>query len=142
LCAPAALLFLALTRLTRPGARGQDGGGIVISGLPAAQAAHNGAYAPTGADGQLVEGYPAYAAGPDRHRFRHPKEDRWHINNKPLRPNEVYRRGVHPGGGRPGTDRQAGLDGLDRREVDRQPADGARGRLGNAACVCSATVVR
>ena len=31
-----------------------------------------------------------------------------------------------------------GLDGLARREVGRQPADGARGRLGNSACVCSA----
>ena len=82
LCAPAARrLFLAPTRLTRPGARGQDGGGIVISGLPGALAGYNGTYAPTG---QLVEGYPAYAAGADRHLFRHPKEDRWHINIKPF----------------------------------------------------------
>ena len=83
MCAPAARLFLALTRLTRPGARGQDGGGIVISGLPAGQASHNGTYAPTG---QLVEGYPAYAAGPDSHLFRHPKEDRWFIATKPFDP--------------------------------------------------------
>jgi hypothetical protein len=55
----------------------------VISGLPAALAAHNGTYVPTG---QLVEGYPAYAAGADGHLFRHPKGDQWHINNKPFNP--------------------------------------------------------
>ena len=55
----------------------------MISGLPAAQAKYNGTYAPTG---QLVEGYPAYAAGPDRHLFHHPKEDRWSINNQPFDP--------------------------------------------------------
>ena len=84
LCAPAARrLFLAPTRLTRPDSPGQDGGGIVISGLPAALAAHNGTYVPTG---QLVEGYPAYAACPDRHLFRHPKVDQWYLTNEPFDP--------------------------------------------------------
>jgi hypothetical protein len=55
----------------------------VISGLPGALAGYNGTYAPTG---QLVEGYPAYAAGADGHLFRHPKGDQWHINNKPFNP--------------------------------------------------------
>jgi hypothetical protein len=55
----------------------------VISGLPARQTSFNGTYAPTG---QLVEGYPAYAAGPDRHLFRHPQRDQWFISNQPFDP--------------------------------------------------------
>ena len=57
----------------------------MISGLPAALAAHNGTYVPTG---QLVEGYPAYAACPDRHLFRHPGIDAWHLDNRPFDPTE------------------------------------------------------
>jgi hypothetical protein len=48
--------------------------GIVISGLPANLAKYNATYAPTGA---LVAGYPAFAAGPDKHLFHHPEFERW-----------------------------------------------------------------
>jgi hypothetical protein len=38
---------------------------------------------PTGA---LVEGYPAFSAGPDRHFYRHPGHDRWHLKSEPFDP--------------------------------------------------------
>ena len=47
---------------------------IVISDLPASLAKYNATYAPTGA---LVVGYPAFAAGPYKHLFRHPEFERW-----------------------------------------------------------------
>ena len=47
---------------------------IVISDLPASLARYNATYAPTGA---LVVGYPAFAAGPNKHLFRHPELERW-----------------------------------------------------------------
>jgi hypothetical protein len=48
--------------------------GIVISDLRANLAKYNATYAPTGA---LVVGYPAFAAGPDKHLFHHPKFGKW-----------------------------------------------------------------
>jgi hypothetical protein len=48
--------------------------GIVISDLPANLAKYNATYEPTGA---LIAGYPAFAAGPDKHLFRHPEFERW-----------------------------------------------------------------
>jgi hypothetical protein len=46
----------------------------VISDLPANLAKYNATYVPAGA---LVAGYPAFAAGPDKHLFRHPELGRW-----------------------------------------------------------------
>ena len=61
----------------------QAGGGIAISGLPAHRASLNATYAPTGA---LVEGYPAFSAGPTKHLFRHPGRDEWYLDTKPFDP--------------------------------------------------------
>ena len=60
--------------------------GIVISGLPANLAKYNATYAPTGA---LVAGYPAFAASPDKHLFRHPEFGSWILqpgSSTPRRP--------------------------------------------------------
>ena len=56
----------------------QTGGGIAISGLPAGRAKFNATYAPTG---HLVEGVPAFSAGPKKHLHRDPKTDRWLLAN-------------------------------------------------------------
>ena len=55
------------------------GGSIVVSRLPADQGlgVYNATCAPTG---QLVEGYPAYAAGTVRHLFLHPEDEMWQIS--------------------------------------------------------------
>ena len=57
--------------------------GIVISGLPANLAKYNATYAPTGA---LVVGYPAFAAGPDKHLFRHPEFGSWILQPRTFDP--------------------------------------------------------
>jgi hypothetical protein len=59
------------------------GGGIAISGLPDNLVFFNATYAPTGA---LVDGYPAYSAGPDMHLFRHPRDDEWFLHTEPFDP--------------------------------------------------------
>jgi hypothetical protein len=59
------------------------GGGIAISGLPADVADFNATYAPTGA---LVDGYPTFSAGPDKHLFRHPEVDQWQLSDEPFDP--------------------------------------------------------
>jgi hypothetical protein len=56
---------------------------IVISDLPAGLAKYNATYAPTGA---LVAGYPAFAAGPDKHLFRHPEFERWILQPRTFDP--------------------------------------------------------
>ena len=61
----------------------QAGGGIAISGLPVNLAIFNATYAPTGA---LVEGFPSYTGGPNRHLYRHPATEHWHLFNKPFDP--------------------------------------------------------
>jgi hypothetical protein len=61
----------------------QLSGGIAISGLPANLAFLNATYAPTG---ELVAGYPAYSAGPEKHLYRHPEEEEWQINDEPFDP--------------------------------------------------------
>jgi hypothetical protein len=63
----------------------QAGGGIAISGLPAANglARLNGTYTPTG---QLVAGFPAFSAGPQKHLFRRPGRDQWHLAYEPFDP--------------------------------------------------------
>ena len=33
-----------------------------------------------------MEGYPAYAAVDDRHLYRHPELDKWHLHSKPFDP--------------------------------------------------------
>jgi hypothetical protein len=74
----------------------QAGGGIVIStGLAPAL---NGNYVLTG---ELVDGYPAYAAGPDLHLFRHPKLDEWHLDLKPFDPADTGCLAAIPAGGGP-----------------------------------------
>jgi hypothetical protein len=64
----------------------QAGGGIALSGLPANINGFNATYAPTGA---LVEGFPAFSAGPTKHLFRHPEDDQWRLNIKPFDPAET-----------------------------------------------------
>ena len=70
-----------------PGARAQAGGGIAISGLVPGlhqdHSAYNATYAPTGT---LVEGYPVFSAGPDKHLFRHSETDEWQLRSKPFDP--------------------------------------------------------
>jgi hypothetical protein len=61
----------------------QAGGGIAISGLPADLADHHATYAPTG---EVVAAYPAFAAGPRQHLYRHPELDAWHLSIKPFDP--------------------------------------------------------
>jgi hypothetical protein len=56
---------------------------MAISGLPPGRAAYNATYAPTGA---LLEGYPAFSAGPNKHLFRHPRLDLWQLSDKPFDP--------------------------------------------------------
>jgi hypothetical protein len=36
--------------------------------------------------GALVAGYPSYSAGPERHLFRHPGRDEWHLAHEPFDP--------------------------------------------------------
>ena len=61
----------------------QAAGGIAISGLPANLAHRNVTYAPTG---ELVDGYPAFSAGPTKHLYRDPGRDAWHLRSKPFDP--------------------------------------------------------
>ena len=74
--------------------------GIAITGLPSANglARFNVTYAPTGV---LLEGYPAYSAGPDMHLFRHPKLDEWHLDLKPFDPADTGCLAATPAGGGP-----------------------------------------
>jgi hypothetical protein len=79
-----------LARLSPPicltqgyGAGPEAGGGIVITGLLAYSAPLNATYAPTG---ELVAGFPAYSAGPDKHIFRHPVVDQCRLATKPFDP--------------------------------------------------------
>ena len=46
----------------------------------------NATYAPTGA---LIEGFPSYAAGPEKYLHRHPKNDEWHLSDEPFDPSEA-----------------------------------------------------
>ena len=74
----------------------QAGSGIVIStGLAPAL---NGNYAPTG---ELVEGFPAYAAGPDLHLFRHSKSDKWHLDDRAFDPADTSCAAAIPAAGGP-----------------------------------------
>jgi hypothetical protein len=43
----------------------------------------NATYAPTGA---LIGGFPSYAASPEKHLHRHPKNDKWHLSDEPFDP--------------------------------------------------------
>jgi hypothetical protein len=59
--------------------------GIAITGLPSANglARFNVTYAPTGV---LLEGYPAFSAGPEKHLFRDSGHDEWCLSAKPFDP--------------------------------------------------------
>jgi hypothetical protein len=59
------------------------GGGIAISGLLADLAFLNATYAPTG---DLVEGYPSFSAGLEKHLYRLPGRDAWVLHSKPFDP--------------------------------------------------------
>ena len=72
----------------------QAGGSIAISGLPAnlnVTAPLEGrarsfdfytvTYAPTG---EQIECFPAYSAGLEKHLFRHPDDDEWHLTDTPF----------------------------------------------------------
>jgi hypothetical protein len=50
---------------------------------PAGCATLNATYTPTGA---LVDGYPAFFAGPEKNLFRHPELDQWILSNEPFDP--------------------------------------------------------
>jgi hypothetical protein len=63
-------------------------------------------------------------------RYRHPELDRWHLNDNPFDPTKTDTF-AYIADGR-GPDRQAGLEGLHRREsilVGQRRGDGVRGRL-------------
>jgi hypothetical protein len=57
------------------------GGCIAISGLPDNRATLNAPYAPTG---DLVDGYPSFSAGAEKHLFRHPGRDQWYLSYSPF----------------------------------------------------------
>jgi hypothetical protein len=77
-----------LTPLAAP-ARPQAGDGIAISGLPAVNdlAEFNATYAPTGAQ---VAGFQTFSAGPEKHLFRHPGRDEWHLSHEPFDPAATF----------------------------------------------------
>ena len=50
--------------------------GIAISGLPARIGAFNAVYRRTR---EQIDGHPCFASAADRHLFRHPALDRWHL---------------------------------------------------------------
>ena len=76
----------------------QAAGGIAISGLPTDLDWFNETYAPTG---ELVEGFPAYSAGDDRHLYREPKEDDWQISRAPFDPADTNCLAFIPAAGGP-----------------------------------------
>jgi hypothetical protein len=66
------------------------GGGIAISGVPQdlhhpqhLNATLNETYAPTG---DLVDAYPSFSAGPEKHLYRHPERDEWRLSSMPFDP--------------------------------------------------------
>jgi hypothetical protein len=90
------------------------GGGMAIDGLPDNLAM------------LLLEGYPAYTAGPDMHLFRHLNCDKWHVSAAPSDPARTTASGcVYPRGGRPGVPRRAARCLIGRRR---------QGGLGHRRC--------
>jgi hypothetical protein len=76
----------AMAAAERAAAVGQStrcAGGIAITRLPASSAVFNATYARTG---KLIDGYPAYAAGPNMHLFHDPSDDTWTLSASPFNP--------------------------------------------------------
>jgi hypothetical protein len=49
----------------------------------------------------MIEGLPAYTAGPDVHLYRHPEHDHWHLMNKPFDPTVTGCSAMIPAAGGP-----------------------------------------